>query len=67
MINENLIEKRYKEMKEAGLLEDNLEEKAFGGIRIFINHQPKHYIVFMKIGEDMVYIGTESMEKSLPA
>lgn len=56
-ITKEIIEK-YLEMKNSNKVEDFLDEKSFGKIKVFINKEPKNLIFKLKEGEDIIYIGT---------
>ena len=58
---EKMIEKRYIEMKKGDISEDFLNKPTLGGIKIFINNQPKHFFLVKEIGADLVYVGSESI------
>ena len=61
MVNKELIEEKYRDMKDRGATDDFLEFEAFGQLKIFINHKPKFTIVTLPIEEDMVYVGIENL------
>lgn len=58
MINKEIIQSKYRQMKEAGLEIDFLDQNIFGQIMVFINQEPEDEILSLKVGEDMVYVGT---------
>lgn len=64
-INKNLIEKRFKELKEQGKTEDVFNKEAFGDLKIFINKEPKFPIVTHPFVDGTtavtIYIGSETM------
>ena len=62
VLNNELFEKRYREMTASGLTEDFLDKNAFGELKMFINAEPKKVMFLMKIGPDDIYIGTDTEE-----
>ena len=56
----SLVEKKYQEMKKNNNSEDFLDKDVWGGIKIFIR-KPKHCLASLKVDNDSVYIGSESM------
>ena len=63
MINQefiNLIEKRYSEMKSSNISEDFVDEKKFGGIKIYIGgDKPKLSLMKFNFENDIVYVGSK--------
>ena len=57
-----IIERKYQEMKKAGLAEDILDEKLFGGIKLFINQKPSSVMTSLEIDSDMAYVGTNDLK-----
>ena len=61
--NNDLILKRYQEMKASGKTEDFLGAE-FGQIMVFINKKPR-YVIMPKIeeGGDVIYVGSDTLTK----
>jgi len=50
---------KYQEMKGFGIIEDFLDEKAFGELKIFINKKPKILLFSCKLDDsEIVYVGS---------
>ncbi len=58
-INKKLIEEKYREMKPKNEAEGFIDIESLGGIKIFINKEPKNILFFIDIAPDRVYLGTE--------
>ena len=58
MINEEIVKKKYQEMKDLNNVEDFLDEKSFGEIKIYINIKPKMVLFSLPIDPDVVYVGS---------
>lgn len=62
MFNEELIRSKYQEMKRLGKTEDFLDEKAFGGIKVFVNKKPMFSLGSYPISEtEILYVGSETL------
>ncbi|HNX54548.1 MAG TPA: hypothetical protein PKO30_03100 [Prolixibacteraceae bacterium] len=57
MVNRELIEGKYLEMKQRGVSEDYLDKEAFGQLKLFINEEPECYLLSIKIEEDILFVG----------
>jgi len=64
MINQefiNLVEKRYKEIKAANLLEDYVDKSTLGEIKIYIGgDKPRMFIMKFTFGGDVIFVGSRS-------
>ena len=59
MVNIELIEMKYQEMKRLGITQDFLDKKAFGELKIYINKKPKTLLFSCKLdNSDIVYVGS---------
>lgn len=57
MVNRELIEEKFLEMKKQNITVDFLDQNVFGGIRVYINVEPEDELFSIQINEDTVYIG----------
>ena len=59
---EDLVARRYVEMRENGLTEDFLDKNTLGNIKLFINTKPLIVLSSFVIEEsDTVYIGSNDL------
>lgn len=58
---EEIVENKYKEMKENNISEDFLNKEVLGELMIFIGKKPKYVLFSKNIGADLVCVGSESM------
>lgn len=56
-IFDELIEKKYKEMKTNGLTKSQLGVPELGNLLIFIGNEPSFVVHEVKINDDVVYVG----------
>ena len=59
MINRELLEEKYRLMKDRGLTEDILDFEALGELKIFINHKPKFTLCSLRINSYIVFVGSD--------
>ena len=45
-------------MKQQGITVDFLDQKALGGIKVYLNVEPEAELFSIQINEDTVYVGT---------
>jgi hypothetical protein len=57
MVNRDLIEDKYLEMKRQGISEDYLDKEAFGEIKLFINQEPTDILLSLQIEEGILFVG----------
>ena len=59
---EDLVVKKYCEMKEKGITEDFLDQARLGGIKLFINTKPYFTLSSFRVEEsDTIYIGANEL------
>jgi len=57
-VNRKLIEEKYLEMKQQCITVDFLDQKALGGIKVYINVEPGAELFSIQIDGDTVSVGT---------
>ncbi len=59
---EDLVVKKYFEMKESGLLEDFLDKDRLGNVKLFINSKPLFILSsFIIKKSDVLYVGSNNL------
>lgn len=58
---EEIMRKKYYEMKTNDINEDYLREDVFGRLMVFINKKPKYSLFSIKIDSDELYFGSETI------
>jgi hypothetical protein len=58
----DLVTEKYHEMKTGSTNEDFLGKKLFGGIKVFINTEPKYCLIMLHFeNDDVVYVGSNEL------